>query len=165
MAAALGFYVFADNGGAGKSKVFYSPDASLGITTVPASMGSQYVSQYDRYTKVTAPNGKAIHIVAQTLVSNEQMVRARNVLEHFLADYAGSQYGANKDAVANKIGVDHDRVVVNIENYGNTTAATIPLAMSEAFEKNRIKKGDWVMIAAFGAGYTSGSLLLKWAID
>ena len=68
------------------------------------------------------------------------------------------------NAVAEKIGIDSEQVIVNIDKYGNTTAATIPLAMSEAFEKKQIKKGDWVMIAAFGAGYTSGSLLLKWAI-
>lgn len=81
----------------------YSPDSSLGITAVPASMGSAYTSQFDRYTKVTAPNGKAIHIVAQSKVSNEQIVRARNVLEHFLADFGGSAYGAHKDEVANKM--------------------------------------------------------------
>jgi 3-oxoacyl-[acyl-carrier-protein] synthase III len=69
------------------------------------------------------------------------------------------------DAVAEKIGLDMDRVIVNISDYGNTTAATIPIAMSEASEQKRIRKGDWVMIAAFGTGYTAGSLLLKWAID
>ena len=68
-------------------------------------------------------------------------------------------------AVANKINIPVDRVIMNIEKYGNTTAATIPLAMSEAYEQKRIRKGDWVMLSAFGAGYTSGSLMLKWAID
>jgi 3-oxoacyl-[acyl-carrier-protein] synthase-3 len=69
------------------------------------------------------------------------------------------------DAVAEKIGLDSDRVIVNIDDYGNTTAATIPIAMSEASEQRRIRKGDWVMISAFGTGYTAGSLILKWAIE
>jgi len=69
------------------------------------------------------------------------------------------------DAVAKKIGLQSDQVVMNIEKYGNTTAATIPLAMSEAYRNERMGKGDWIVIAAFGAGFTWGSLLLKWAMD
>ena len=53
--------------------------------------------------------------------------------------------------------------IINIANYGNTTAATIPLAMSEAYQEYKIRKGDWIVISAFGAGFTWGSLLLKWA--
>ncbi len=68
------------------------------------------------------------------------------------------------DAVARKIDLNPDQVIVNIEKYGNTTAATIPLAMSEAYENGAFVPGDWVVLAAFGAGYTSGSVLLKWAI-
>lgn len=51
-----------------------------------------------------------------------------------------------------------------IEKEGNTTAATIPPAMSEAYENGVFSQGDWVVLAAFGAGYTTGSLLIKWAI-
>lgn len=69
------------------------------------------------------------------------------------------------DAVAKKIGLRPDQVMLNIEKYGNTTAATIPLAMSEAYQRGLMKKGDWIVIAAFGAGFTWGSLLLKWAMD
>ncbi len=87
----------------GDAAIQYSVDPGLGIETVPPSMGSTYTSQFDRYTKVTAPNGGAIHIVAQSQVSNEQMVRARNILQHYLTDYSGSQYGTDKDAVANKM--------------------------------------------------------------
>jgi predicted naringenin-chalcone synthase len=49
--------------------------------------------------------------------------------------------------------------------YGNTTAATIPLAMSETYRDDKLKKGDWIVLAAFSAGFTWGSLLLRWAID
>lgn len=69
------------------------------------------------------------------------------------------------DAVAKKMDLDEDHVVVNISKYGNTTAATIPLAMSEAYQDKLIKKGDWIVISAFGAGYTWGSCLIKWAMD
>ncbi|MCF8053119.1 MAG: ketoacyl-ACP synthase III [Desulfobacterales bacterium] len=68
------------------------------------------------------------------------------------------------DAVARKIGLNQDQVVVNIEKYGNTTAATIPLALSEAWEDRRMKKNDWIVMAAFGAGFTWGSVLLRWAM-
>ena len=69
------------------------------------------------------------------------------------------------DAAAKKMGLDADRVVININKYGNTTAATIPLAMSETYRANKLEKGDWVLLAAFGAGFTWGSVLLRWAID
>jgi 3-oxoacyl-[acyl-carrier-protein] synthase III len=66
-------------------------------------------------------------------------------------------------AMRERLGVDESKVMVNIERYGNTTAATIPLGMREAVEQKRIKKGDLVMLIAVGAGYTSGSILLRWA--
>lgn len=69
------------------------------------------------------------------------------------------------DAVAKKMGLTRDKVMINIEKYGNTTAGTIPIAMSEAYQKNMMNKGDWIIISSFGAGFTSGSLLLKWALD
>ena len=69
------------------------------------------------------------------------------------------------DAAAKKMGLDAERVIINIDKYGNTTAATIPLAMSETYHDKKLKKGDWVVLAAFGAGYTWGSVLLRWAID
>ena len=68
------------------------------------------------------------------------------------------------DAVARKMELDPEKVVINIDKFGNTTAATIPLAMSEAYRNNRMQKGDWIVISAFGAGFTWGSMLLKWAI-
>jgi len=69
------------------------------------------------------------------------------------------------DAAAKKMKINQDQVVVNIEKYGNTTAATIPLAMSEAYQQGRMSKNDWIILSAFGAGFTWGSMLLKWAID
>ena len=69
------------------------------------------------------------------------------------------------DAVAKKVGLSEDKVMINVHKYGNTTAGTIPIALSEAYEQQRIKQGDWIVMAAFGAGFTWGSALLKWAIN
>jgi 3-oxoacyl-[acyl-carrier-protein] synthase-3 len=69
------------------------------------------------------------------------------------------------DSMANRLKLDPEKVVINIANYGNTTAGTIPIAMSEAYREGRLKKGDRVMFAAFGAGYIWGSVLLKWAME
>ena len=56
-----------------------------------------------------------------------------------------------------------EKVIVNIDRYGNTTAGTIPLAMATALEEKKLKKGDLLMLAAVGAGFTSGATLLRWA--
>ena len=69
------------------------------------------------------------------------------------------------DAATKKMKINRDQVVINIDNYGNTTTATIPLAMSEAYQDGMMQKGDWIVLSTFGAGYTWGSLLFKWAID
>jgi 3-oxoacyl-[acyl-carrier-protein] synthase-3 len=66
-------------------------------------------------------------------------------------------------AAAERLGLDLDKVVINIDRYGNTTAATIPLATRDAIDQGRIKKGDLVLMAAVGAGYTVGASLWRWA--
>ncbi len=62
-----------------------------------------------------------------------------------------------------RLGMTMDRVVVNIDEYGNTTAGTIPLAMHTALEKGMLKKGDLVLLASMGAGFSAGATLLRWA--
>jgi 3-oxoacyl-[acyl-carrier-protein] synthase-3 len=68
-------------------------------------------------------------------------------------------------ATAEKLGIDTSRVVVNIDKYGNTTAATIPLAIADALADGRLKRGDLVLFAAVGAGFTSGANLWRWTMD
>jgi len=73
---------------------------------------------------------------------------------------------ANKriiDATARRMGVGDDKVMLNIEKYGNTTNGTIPLCMWEW--ENQLNKGDNIILAAFGGGFTWGSIYLKWAYD
>ncbi len=60
------------------------------------------------------------------------------------------------------LGIENDRVYNNIQKYGNTTAASIPIALCEAWEKGKIKDGDLVCLAAFGSGFTWGSALIRW---
>jgi 3-oxoacyl-[acyl-carrier-protein] synthase-3 len=66
-------------------------------------------------------------------------------------------------ATADRLGMPLEKVIINIDRYGNTTAGTIPLAMQTAIEEGKLKKGDVVLIAAVGAGFTSGATLLRWA--
>jgi len=69
------------------------------------------------------------------------------------------------DATAERMGLSKDKVMVNIDRYGNTTAATIPSCLVEYYRNGKLKKGDKIILSAFGAGYTWGSSLVVWAID
>lgn len=64
--------------------------------------------------------------------------------------------------IQKKFGLNDDQVYNNIQKYGNTTAASIPIALTEAWEKGKIKSGDTVVLAAFGSGFTWGSAIIKW---
>ncbi len=66
------------------------------------------------------------------------------------------------ESLANSLGVPMDRVYVNLDRYGNTSAASIPLALDEARRAGRIKPGDYTLLVAFGAGLTYGSTLIRW---
>jgi len=72
---------------------------------------------------------------------------------------------ANKriiDAAAKRCGINDEQVLVNINKYGNTTAGTIPIALNEAVESGRLVEGDLLLLAAFGGGFTWGSMLIRW---
>ncbi len=64
--------------------------------------------------------------------------------------------------IQKKFGLSDDQVYNNIQKYGNTTAASIPIALSEAHAQGRVKQGDTVVLAAFGSGFTWGSVIIKW---
>ena len=67
------------------------------------------------------------------------------------------------NAVATRLGISPDKAVINIGEYGNTTGGTVPLATHDAVRSGRLKKGDLVLMAAVGAGFTSGAALWRWA--
>jgi 3-oxoacyl-[acyl-carrier-protein] synthase-3 len=68
------------------------------------------------------------------------------------------------NSTAERLGMDPKRVIINIEKYGNTSGGTIPLAMQTALDDGKLKKGNLVLLAAVGAGFTVGSALLRWEI-
>ena len=75
---------------------------------------------------------------------------------------------ANKriiDAAAKRLGLPNEKVLINISKYANTTAGTIPIAIAEAVETKRLKKGDNLILASFGAGFTWGATYIKWGMD
>jgi len=65
-------------------------------------------------------------------------------------------------ATADRLGMPMEKVIINIDRFGNTTAGTIPIAMRTAIEEGKLKKGDMLLIAAVGAGFTSGATLMRW---
>jgi 3-oxoacyl-[acyl-carrier-protein] synthase III len=67
-------------------------------------------------------------------------------------------------AAAERLSLPEERVVINLEMYGNTTAATIPLALADAMRQGRLKKGDLVLLTSVGAGFTVGAVLLRWSL-
>jgi 3-oxoacyl-[acyl-carrier-protein] synthase III len=68
-------------------------------------------------------------------------------------------------ATAERMGLSMDKVMINIDRYGNTTAATIPSCIVEYYRSGKLKKGDKIILSAFGAGYTWGASYVVWAID
>ncbi len=69
------------------------------------------------------------------------------------------------DATAERMELDKSKVMINIDKYGNTTAATVPLCLSEWWQAGKLKKDQILVIATFGAGYTWGSALIKWSAE
>ncbi len=69
------------------------------------------------------------------------------------------------DACRERMGLEASKVMINIDRYGNTTAATIPLCLSEWWQGGKLAKGDNLILSSFGAGYTWGAVLLKWSMD
>jgi 3-oxoacyl-[acyl-carrier-protein] synthase III len=68
------------------------------------------------------------------------------------------------EATAERLGLSQDKVVINLDRYGNTTAGTIPLALADARAEGRLRKGDLVLLASVGAGFTAGAVLLRWSL-
>jgi 3-oxoacyl-[acyl-carrier-protein] synthase-3 len=69
------------------------------------------------------------------------------------------------DALARSLDFPMEKVFVNVDRYGNTSAASVPLALSEAVAAGRVKKGDKLLFVAFGSGLTSGAIALEWTAD
>jgi|TARA_B110000305_G_scaffold72009_3_gene80824 3-oxoacyl-[acyl-carrier-protein] synthase-3 len=111
-------------------------------------------------------DGKSVFKYAVSNMSEASyQIMQRNNLSNEDINYL-VPHQANKriiDATANRMGIKNSKVLMNIEKYGNTTAATIPLILSDY--ENQFKKGDNIIFAAFGGGFTWGASFLKWAYN
>ena len=95
-------------------------------------------------------------VINEGLEANNLQVSDINLLVPHQANLRISQF------IQQKFKLSDDQVYNNIMNYGNTTAASIPIALTEAWEKGKIKSGDVVVLAAFGSGFTWGSVIIRW---
>ena len=111
-------------------------------------------------------DGKTVFKYAVTNMADcSELIMKRNNLTNEDVNWL-VPHQANKriiDAIANRMKLDDSKVLMNIEKYGNTTSATIGLVLND-FER-LFKKGDNIILAAFGGGFTWGSIYLKWAYD
>ncbi len=95
-------------------------------------------------------------VIREALTANNLQTSDLKLLIPHQANLRISQF------VQKKLGLTDDQVYNNIQKYGNTTAASVPIALCEAWEQGKIKEGDLVCLAAFGSGFTWGSALLRW---
>jgi 3-oxoacyl-[acyl-carrier-protein] synthase-3 len=144
--------------GSGGRYLFMPGGGSLNPPThETVEKGMHYVHQDGRAVFKAAVPGMA-DVSAEILARNHVPVSD-------IALYVPHQ--ANRriiEAAVEKMGIDERKVVINIDRFANTTAATIPVGLAEAYESKRLRKGDLVLLATFGAGFTWGSLLLRWAL-
>jgi 3-oxoacyl-[acyl-carrier-protein] synthase-3 len=113
-------------------------------------------------------DGKAVFKVAVVGMADVSLeIMKRNNLADADVDWL-VPHQANKriiDACANRMGLDPSKVMMNIDRYGNTTAATIPLCLSEWWQCGKLRKGHSVILSSFGAGYTWGAVYLRWSLE
>ena len=131
-----------------------------GGSRIPASIES--VEKREHFIK---QDGKTVfkYAVKGMADVSEKILSRNNLTGQDISLFIPHQ--ANKriiDSAANRCGISEEKVLINIDKYGNTTAGTIPIAINEAVKDNRIKDGDYILLASFGAGFTWGSVLIKW---
>ena len=132
-----------------------------GGSKMPASHKS--IDNREHYIK---QDGKTVfkHAVKGMADVSKEILNRNNLSGNDIALFIPHQ--ANKriiDAASERCGIDPKKVIINIDKFGNTTAGTIPIALNEAVEKNKINNGDYILLSSFGAGFTWGSVLIKWA--
>ena len=126
----------------------------------PASINTVRMGQHYIYQ-----DGKTVFKFAVTKMADvsEQIMRKNNLKGEDINWLVPHQANLRIiDATAKRMNIGSDKVMVNIHKYGNTSAASIPIALTEALESGKIIKGDIIILAAFGAGYTWASAAIKW---
>jgi 3-oxoacyl-[acyl-carrier-protein] synthase-3 len=145
-------------------------DGSGGCSLYMPGGGSLHPSSHETVDKkmhYVHQDGQAVYKFAvRKMVEGAETVLNRNgVTGADLACFVPHQ--ANRRIItssAERLGLRDDQVIINIDRFGNTTAATIPLATETAIEEGRLKKHDLMLMASVGAGFTVGAALLRWEI-
>ncbi len=133
-------------------------DASIG----QMFMSHQMIDKAQNFPNMDGPAvfKKAVvkfpEVISEALIKNNLLPKDLNLLIPHQANLRIAQY------VQKKLQLTDDQVFNNIDKYGNTTAASIPIALCEAWEQGKVKDGDLICLAAFGSGFTWGSALMRW---
>ncbi len=147
---------------------YHEVDGSGGHSLCMPAGGSLHPPSIDTVTgrqHYIKQDGQTVYkfAVRKMMEASERVLAANGVKGAEIAAFIPHQ--ANKRiilATAERLGMGEERVVINIDRYGNTTGGTIPLAMGTALEEGRLRKGDLVLLASVGAGFTVGATLLRW---
>ena len=143
------------DGSGGKNLIVPGGGSRLPPTIETVKRRKHYIRQDGKTIFKFAVKGMAD--VAERILINNRM--SGDDIDLFIPHQANKRI---IDATSDRCGVNKDKVLINIDRVGNTTAGTIPIGMSEAVIDGRIKDGDFILLAAFGAGFTWGSILIKW---
>lgn len=155
-----------NEGGCLASK-FFSDASAIELLTVPAGMAERPASHETvdarlHFLKMEGPEVFKRAVTGMERATRELLEEAKVSLDE--VDLV-VPHQANKriiDALAKRLGVPEDKVVCNIDRYGNTSSATIPIALSEAVDQGRLGRGALVLLVAFGAGLSVGAALVRW---
>jgi len=134
--------------GSSRSNTERQPDQILDTTTFKVVMNGNQVFKHAIV--------RFIEVINEALTANNLTKDDIDLLVPHQANLRISQY------VQDKLGLDDAHIYNNIMRYGNTTAASIPIAMSEAWAEGKIKENDVICLAAFGSGFTWASALIRW---
>ncbi|AQS39259.1 hypothetical protein Sps_04153 [Shewanella psychrophila] len=138
--------------GCGSGSDLSADTLALNISNVPESLSATYSSalKFNRYTLVLAPNGKPIHLIAQDKLSDNQIVRARSILIHYLTNYPGSEYGSDKSAVANKM-ADNGAILLLLNGQDDGTNPATNLGGQPLYQNEiQVEGGSWYINQTYG---------------
>jgi 3-oxoacyl-[acyl-carrier-protein] synthase-3 len=153
----LGFEMYSD--GAGCDMII----VPAGGSARPAS--AQTVAERGHFIRM---EGREVYRYATRQLADSSLAAVRSAglgiadIDQFVFHQANLRI---IESVGKLLGMPADKVYINIEKYGNTSAASVPMALVEAVAAGRIKPGDRILMAAFGAGYTAGAAVLEWTAD
>jgi 3-oxoacyl-[acyl-carrier-protein] synthase-3 len=159
----------AGDDGLGVLDYIHEVDGSGGGSLYMPGGGSLHPSTHETIEKkmhFVHQDGQAVFKYAVRKMADicERLLKRNGVTGHDIDCFVPHQANLRIiRATGDRLGLKPESVIVNIQEFGNTTAGTIPLAMQTARDSGRLKKGDLVLLAAVGAGFTAGACLLRWA--